>query len=550
MLLVANLLLLLLLGLDAVAAAVLPDGNWIEKRLERVVAGLLPGSKPCGLLGGANDQAMLDAVEAHLATYGLEPRGSDPRLQSRAVARVVGACGGLPEGTPQPQMHSDAGLAEAAARIARAASDAFDADIAAAWPGECARIDTTAAGFSWDGFYQAHLLRGVPAVLEGLGEDQLGQGVARWRNASYLRERFGDSEHDVSLFGSQLRQDRLGYMPMRVPDAGWGEEQGGGGGLTRFPGEHTVLRLPYKREAVTLSEMLSSGFGGRDRSWFSEQSPLYGELDKHGRDAGAPASPMGAELKTPEFALQWCQKESANANFWVGRVDPRGVHASKNSGMHFDSRPGFLHQIAGRKTWTLFHVLDSPNVYPSWLRRVIAEPPDAGFRNSDWEEDMGAYRKMLAGETGEQNGVRDLNSIFSPINPHAPDLVRHPNFARARPMTCRVGPGDTIFVPGNTWHDVNSTHAPREGAVNSGVNYWLTCQTNEHDHLAEIFLDTLRLREWKETYGAYPPLQKNLVAAYPELAGSSSGGEQQQQQGEEGGEGDNERTGADDEDEL
>jgi hypothetical protein len=172
---------------------------------------------------------------------------------------------------------------------------------------------------------------------------------------------------------------------------------------------------------------------------------------------------------------------------------------------------------------------------------------------------MAAYRRVLAGETGGVvGGVRDLNNIFSPINPHAPDLVRHPNFARARPMTCRIGPGDTIFVPSSTWHDVNSTHAPRDGAVNSGVNFWLTCQTNEHDHLAELFLDTLRLREWKETYGAYPPLKKNLVAAYPELAGGSSGGggeqqqqqQQQQQQGRGGEEEDNERTGADDEDEL
>jgi len=264
-----------------------------------------------------------------------------------------------------------------------------------------------------------------------------------------------------------------------------------------------------------------------------------------------------------------CQLQSVN--FWAGELDPAGVHASKNSALHFDKDDGFLHQISGRKTWTLFHRHDSHNLYMKWWHLATAHKPAAlGSRGAgrmsgeDVSEIEDEHRRVLAGELDVRNTVNN----FSPLHPHAPDLARFPGFRRARPMTCRTAPGDTIFVPAFTWHDVNSTHAP--GQINAAVNFWTMCQPGEYDTLMELLHDTLRMGAWERQYGAPPPFMKATLAKHPGLvdggkgdmttggggsdaggggSGSSSSSSSADDERAAGGEDDERRDGGDDEEE-
>lgn len=57
---------------------------------------------------------------------------------------------------------------------------------------------------------------------------------------------------------------------------------------------------------------------------------------------------------------------------------------------------------------------------------------------------------------------------YSPVNISAPDLSRHPRFAEARRVSCRVEAGDAIYVPTEWWHEVES-HPDADGKT-VGVN--------------------------------------------------------------------------------
>ena len=57
---------------------------------------------------------------------------------------------------------------------------------------------------------------------------------------------------------------------------------------------------------------------------------------------------------------------------------------------------------------------------------------------------------------------------YSPVNIKQPDLSRHPRFAHARGFSCHIKEGETLYLPGHWWHEVEST-SDAEGK-NIGIN--------------------------------------------------------------------------------
>jgi lysine-specific demethylase 8 len=87
--------------------------------------------------------------------------------------------------------------------------------------------------------------------------------------------------------------------------------------------------------------------------------------------------------------------------------------------MHFDVQRNLSAQISGRKRWLL---------YP---------PEQSALLYSPWEKHSTLVN-------------------YSPVNPDAPDLSKHPQFADARAIEAVVNPGEMIFVPPGWWHHVRT----------------------------------------------------------------------------------------------
>ena len=59
-----------------------------------------------------------------------------------------------------------------------------------------------------------------------------------------------------------------------------------------------------------------------------------------------------------------------------------------------------------------------------------------------------AQAELLYPETRES--VQD--GMYSAVNVMAPDLVRHPDFAKAVPVIADLSPGDLLYIPCGWWH--------------------------------------------------------------------------------------------------
>ena len=97
---------------------------------------------------------------------------------------------------------------------------------------------------------------------------------------------------------------------------------------------------------------------------------------------------------------------AARSSFWFG---PAGTVTP----LHHDAIMLCHTQIVGRKRWRFVSPLQWPLVY-------------------------------------------NHSGVFSPVDVDQPDLVRHPDFARATVLEVVVEPGETMFLPLGWWHQVTS----------------------------------------------------------------------------------------------
>jgi hypothetical protein len=84
-----------------------------------------------------------------------------------------------------------------------------------------------------------------------------------------------------------------------------------------------------------------------------------------------------------------------------------------------------------------------------------------------------------------------------------PDLARYPRFAEATPLTCVIGPGDVLFVPGGWWHTTRMLSASISISVNgANASNWPAV-----------------VRDLRDDMKAYHPYLAGPFAAYLRLVG-------------------------------
>jgi hypothetical protein len=110
----------------------------------------------------------------------------------------------------------------------------------------------------------------------------------------------------------------------------------------------------------------------------------------------------------------------SKVNIWFGT-------ANTVSGLHHDRSPNWYAQVYGEKQFILFSPDQAKSLYP---------------RSSA------------------------MQTHTSAVDPVSPDLVAHPRFAEARPMTVTVRTGEVLFLPSCWWHHVTSL------SVSISVNQW------------------------------------------------------------------------------
>ena len=109
-------------------------------------------------------------------------------------------------------------------------------------------------------------------------------------------------------------------------------------------------------------------------------------------------------------------------------------------------------------------------------RKLPAKPANPSQQHSQQQHKrQAAHPKQRAAEARlakpryEGNVISERNN-FSPFNPLKPDFVNLPKARHARRKTCTLQPGDMLYMPALTWHQVIST--PDEHELNIAANMW------------------------------------------------------------------------------
>lgn len=169
---------------------------------------------------------------------------------------------------------------------------------------------------------------------------------------------------------------------------------------------------------------------------------LLGELLRLADDPHAPALYAGS-APAGEHLPGWSEANdmvlpllNARARVWIGNATRVATH--------YDGSPNLACVVAGQRRFLLFPPEQVENLYVGPLDRTMAGQP------------------------------------ASMVDPDAPDLDRHPLFAKAmrHALVADLDPGDAIFMPALWWHNIQAS-----GPLNVLVNYW-----SERDEGASPFL--------------------------------------------------------------
>eukprot|EP01041_Mallomonas_annulata_P001215 gene1215-2365_t len=163
-------------------------------------------------------------------------------------------------------------------------------------------------------------------------------------------------------------------------------------------------------------------------------------------------------------------------NVWIGSkptVSP----------LHYDDYENLLCQIRGRKELILFP--------PHDIGKLYYEGRPKGPLSYTYPSQF----------TREVDDMDPRAVVFgSGVNVDAPDLVRHPLYARTSPVRVVLGPGDVLYLPAYWHHEVQSLPDEGDGngddgdhsflGLNIAVNFWFANVTAPIDDLTLLGVST------------------------------------------------------------
>jgi len=221
---------------------------------------------------------------------------------------------------------------------------------------------------------------------------------------------------------------------------------------------HDVPQVRPAQNEVKLSEYFTLARNIKDAG---AKSPIAVYLQKHSvtQWEGPRWGDLTEDLK-PHIS------ESVGSDFLIGPTAQYLWFGSETTRapLHFDMEEN-LHVItAGRKHFTMFHPSQSRQVYYDagtsfrslHLLYIFSKNPD-GSRKLD--PFSGAFDQIPPALI-----PKEALPDFSPVDIRDPGVLeKFPAFGDAKPLSCDVGPGETLYIPSMYWHDVTSTVDPDSG---------------------------------------------------------------------------------------
>ena len=153
-----------------------------------------------------------------------------------------------------------------------------------------------------------------------------------------------------------------------------------------------------------------------------------------------------------DWASEAFGKRPDAVNFWMG--DGRAI-----TSMHKDHYENLYAVIRGKKTFILHPPTDVAHIPHKLYKAAKYKSVNGGFEVED-----------LLVEDKSPNCVKiSLKQQEVPwisINPLQPDFEKYPQYAKSKPITCEVNPGEILYLPSLWFHHVTQVH----GTI--AINFW------------------------------------------------------------------------------
>jgi hypothetical protein len=336
------------------------------------------------------------------------------------------------------------------------------------WARRCQYYNAS-AGLPSEELWQRRHVRGRhPCVLRG-GLARFGPTAQNWTDPAFM-----EGELLRAGAGAELWPHLFSAQPQRRRSV---LVQGKESYFDRRVGRPVpLLRTPYwdQQRPTSMAEAIGMMRATRDQPGTFAVGVLQDPLEQPSlRTALAPPRRLARALGRLNHLSMWLRST----------IDAR----PSESGTHFDADDNFMLQLRGSKKVVMFPPTDTHLLYSEPLRRHVEQHPRflegvPHFYNSRHPHSRGVAGGASLDEWLDADEEQHAEKVVKNVSPvelsegSGPDLGRFPAFRRARPQVCTIAPGDVLWMPALTWHDVFSFAPPGEDSsdgMNWMVNLWL-----------------------------------------------------------------------------